>query len=288
MRIVFFGEDSFSAVVLESLILANHKVVAVICPFYENNTHSRLKLVSEKNIIHFKRFKDINSEEVQNLLEKLNPDLIAVCHFQKILNKNIIDIPKLGCINLHPSLLPNYRGMAPQHWPIINGDDETGITVHFINEGVDTGDIILQKKISIDSDIYVSNLQRNMLSVYQYIMKESIDLISKNEVNFTKQNHLMGSYYGRLKESQCVININNGFLEAYNLIRGVSMPYYGAKFCNFRIWKASIAEKKINDQIKQEFKTNGIYFDSKWGDFIKFADGSLIIGKYNKIEKHEK
>ena len=179
MRIVFCGEDSFSAIVLESLILLKHDLVAVFCPFYENNIHIRLELVCEKNEISFERVIDINSEDVQNLLKDLNIDLIAVCHFQKILNKNIIDIPKSGCINLHPSLLPNYRGMSPQHWPIINGDDETGITVHFINVGVDTGDIILQKKISIDSDIYVSNMQRNMLSVYQSIMKESIDLISK-------------------------------------------------------------------------------------------------------------
>lgn len=285
MRIVFFGEDSSSAVVLESLILAKHDLVAVFCPYYENNIHTRLKLVCEKNQISFDIVKDINSKEVQNLLTDLNPDLIAVCHFQKILNKNIIDIPKLGCINLHPSLLPNYRGMAPQHWPIINGDDETGITVHFINEGVDTGDIILQKKISIDLDSYVSNLQRNMLSVYRTIMKESIDLISKKEVNFTKQNHLVGSYYGRLKESHCIININNGYMEAYNLIRGVSLPYYGAKLGNFRIWKVSIAEKTLNDQIQQDFTENGIYFDSKSKGFIKFADGSLIIEKYSKIVK---
>ena len=283
MRIVFFGEDSFSAVVLESLILAKHKLVAVFCPYHKNNIHTRLKLVCERNEISFKRVPDINSEDVQNLLEHLNLDLIVVCHFQKILKKNIIDIPKLGCVNLHPSLLPNYRGMAPQHWPIINGDNETGVTVHFINEGVDTGDIVLQKKIPIDLDTYVSDLQKNMLSVYRTIMKESIDLISKKDFFFIKQNHLVGSYYGRLKESHCIIDINKGYIEAYNLIRGISMPYYGAKFGDFRIWKASIAEKKMNYQIQQEFTTNGIYFDSKWGDFIKFADGSLIIEKYSNI-----
>lgn len=283
MRIVFFGEDSFSAVVLESLILAKHKLVAVFCPYHKNNIHTRLKLVCERNEISFERVKDINSEDVQYLLKDLNLDLIVVCHFQKILKKNIIDIPKLGCVNLHPSLLPNYRGMAPQHWPIINGDNETGVTVHFINEGVDTGDIVLQKKIPIDLDTYVSDLQKNMLSVYRTIMKESIDLISKKDFFFIKQNHLVGSYYGRLKESHCIIDINKGYIEAYNLIRGISMPYYGAKFGDFRIWKASIAEKKMNYQIQQEFTTNGIYFDSKWGDFIKFADGSLIIEKYSNI-----
>ena len=283
MRIVFLGEDSFSAAVLESFILANHKVLAVICPFYENNVHSRLKLLSEKNIIPFKRVNDINSIEVQKQLKDLNPDLIAVCHFQKILKKNIIGIPKLGCINLHPSLLPNYRGMAPQHWPIINGDQETGITVHFIDEGVDTGNIILQKKIVIDSNMYVSMLQKNMLMVYKTIMIEAIVIISKKDVKLINQNKLLGTYYGRLKESDCVINKNGSFLEAYNLIRGVSMPYFGAKINNYRIWKARVSTEEENWKIQNEKANNGICIASIYGDFIKFADGSLIIEKYSEI-----
>ena len=288
MRIVFFGEDSFSAIVLESLILAKHDIAAVFCPIYKNNIHVRLELVCKKNKISFQRVSDINSEDVQFFLNHLNIDLIAVCHFEKVLKKNIIDIPKLGCINLHPSLLPNYRGLSPQHWPIINGDYETGITVHFINEGIDTGDIILQRKIPIDSNIYVAEMQRNMLSVYKNIMSDAIILIRKNDVNFINQNNLSGSYYGKLKESHCVIDLNNSFQVAYNLIRGVSMPYYGANIGNFRIWKAKPLEKKINDQIEQEFKVNGIYFNTKWGDIIKFMDGSLIVEKYSKIVKHER
>ena len=99
MRIVFFGEDSFSAIVLESLILAKHDIAAVFCPIYKNNIHVRLELVCKKNKISFQRVSDINSEDVQFFLNHLNIDLIAVCHFEKVLKKNIIDIPKLGCRN---------------------------------------------------------------------------------------------------------------------------------------------------------------------------------------------
>ena len=146
MRIIFFGEDAFSSVVLESLVQEKHDILGVYCPIYDNFIYQRLKYYCEKNNINFDRVSDFSSIEFINSLSKLSIELIVVCHFQKILKKELIALPSLGCINLHPSLLPKYRGMAPQHWPIINGEIETGITVHFIDEGVDTGDIILQKK----------------------------------------------------------------------------------------------------------------------------------------------
>lgn len=283
MRIIFCGEDSFSASALESLIIDQHEILAVFCPVYDNNIHARLKLVCNKHNIEFNRIEDINSKKNELLIKKLKPELISVCHFEKILKNNIIQIPLNGCINLHPSLLPNYRGLSPQHWPIINGDNETGITVHFINEGIDTGDIILQHKIKIDPHIYVSELQRKMLDVYKFILKDAITMLSRKERDFITQITLKGSYFGKLREEQCTININTGFLDAYNLIRGVSKPYFGAKFNEYRIWKASIATNEVNQIIQAKYKDNNLYFDSRIGVFIKFNDGSLIIDKYDKI-----
>jgi methionyl-tRNA formyltransferase len=111
-------------------------------------------------------------------MRNINPDLLISAHFQKIINKDIIAIPQLGCLNLHPSLLPFYRGMAPQHWPIINGERKTGITVHFIDEGVDTGNIVLQKEILIDDSMYVSDLQLIWTKEYQTIMCKAVRLIT--------------------------------------------------------------------------------------------------------------
>ena len=283
MKIVFFGEDSFSAQVLESLIFNQHEILAVFSPVYKNHIYARLKVICEKQNIEFHRIKDINSEKNEYLIRKLKPDLISVCHFQKILKKNIIQIPLYGCINLHPSLLPNYRGLSPQHWPIINGDIETGITVHFVDEGIDTGDIILQHKILIDPDIYVSDLQLKMLDIYKFIVNDAITLIINDNINFVSQNKSQEGYYGKLKEEQCLIDLNDGYLNAYNLIRGVSMPYFGAKLNDYRIWKAKLASKKLNDFIQNKYNKNNIYFDEKIGTFIKFSDGSLIIEKYDRI-----
>jgi methionyl-tRNA formyltransferase len=284
MRLVFFGEDSFSSAVLESLVSAQHEVIGVFCPIYGNNIYSRLKLACDKYRIPFFRVEDINSEMIEKQILYLKPELIVVCHFQKILKKNIISIPILGCINLHPSLLPEYRGMSPQHWPIINGDSETGITIHFINEGVDTGDIILQERIKISNDMYVVDLQKKMLEVYRNIMVCAINKISERKDIFMKQDIQEGSYYGRLKESQCKIVITNGIASAYNLIRGVSMPYFGAELEGYKIWKSRKADNNISNKIQDEFYRLGIHLGTEFGDFIKFEDGVLIIDKYNVIK----
>lgn len=284
MKLVFFGEDSFSSTVLESLVSAKHEVVSVFCPIYNNNIYSRLKLVCDKYKIPFFRIEDINSEMIEKQILYLKPELIVVCHFQKILKKNIISIPTFGCINLHPSLLPEYRGMAPQHWPIINGDSETGITIHFINEGVDTGDIILQERIKISNDMYVIDLQKKMLEMYRNIMVCAINKISESKGVFIRQDIQEGSYFGRLKESQCNIVIENGIKSAYNLIRGVSMPYFGAELEGYKIWKSRKADNNISNKIQSEFYRLGIHLGTEFGDFIKFKDGVLIIDKYNVIK----
>ncbi|WP_299120271.1 methionyl-tRNA formyltransferase [uncultured Winogradskyella sp.] len=281
MRIVFCGEDRFSAQVLESLIFDEHQILAVFCPSYDNHIHTRLKLICEKYFIDFYRIKDINSKTSETTIKALNPDLIVVCHFEKILKKNIIEIPHMGCINLHPSLLPNYRGLSPQHWPIINGEDETGITVHFINEGIDTGDIIVQQKMKIEPNIYVSDLQIKMLGTYKCIVKDAIKLLAEQKVEPSPQHKSKGSYYGKLKKDQCHINLNNGYVSAYNLIRGVSKPYFGARLNQYQIWKASVAPKAVDEKIQSKYKRNDIYFDEVLGALIKFNDGSLIVEKYN-------
>lgn len=284
MKIVFFGEDSFSSKLLESLVSEKHEVVGVFCPIYNNNIFSRLKLLCDKYKIPFFRIEDINSEIVEKQILFLNPELIVVCHFQRILKKNIINIPILGCINLHPSLLPEYRGMSPQHWPIINGDSETGITIHFINESVDTGDIILQERIKISNDMYVDEMQKKMLDLYGSLMVCAIKKISKEKSIFIKQDINEGSYYGRLKESQCNIEIDNGIEIAYNLIRGVSMPYFGAQLEGYKIWKSRRANTDILNKIQNEYYEIGIHLGTELGDFIKFSDGALIIEKYNLIK----
>ena len=283
MKIIFFGEDSFSNIVLQSLIDAYFDIVLVVSPYYDNLAHKRLEKNCLRNGIEYIREKDINSNSLFKKLKLKSPDLIVIAHFEKLIKKNIIDLPTNGCINLHPSLLPNYRGMSPQHWPIINGESKTGVTVHFVDETADTGDIIIQREIPIYSDMYVHDLQLKFINIYKTIVVDAIKLLNNNDFIPLKQSHLKGSYYGKLKRQQCKIDLNKSCIQNYNLIKGVSRPYYGAYISDLIIWKAHIAtleEERTIDIIKQN--KIGLNYSINKNPYIKLKDGFIIIDKFEK------
>jgi methionyl-tRNA formyltransferase len=278
MNLIVFGEDSFTSIILESLITKGHDILGVFCPFYENKLHARLEKTCNKYNISFKRINKINSDSFFQELCELKIDLIVICHFQKLISSKIINLPILGCINLHPSLLPYYRGMSPQHYPIIKGESETGITVHFVDEGIDTGDIIIQKKIEINNEDYVSDLQKKMKIIYSRIVVEAIDKIETKKKEYIIQKHLEGSYFGKLKVSDCIINKNFTCQQAYNLIRAVSFPYFGARYKNLIIWKAIKDDNILNDT---KIELGEIYINEN-GTYIKFEDGYLKLIKFEQ------
>jgi methionyl-tRNA formyltransferase len=281
MNLIVFGEDSFTSIVVESLLKKDHKILGVFCPFYNNKIHSRLETTCYNNNISFKRVTAINSDSFYEHLKEIQIDLIVICHFKKLISPKIIKLPKLGCINLHPSLLPYYRGMSPQHFPIINGESETGVTIHFVDEGIDTGDIILQKKININNQDYVSDLQNKMKTIYATIVVEAIEKLESNDNQYFVQKHLEGSYFGKLKISDCIINKHFTCQQAYNLIRAVSFPYFGARYNNLVIWKAVKVDNNFIDN-KIELGEIALIENST---YIKLIDGYL---KLIKFEDHAK
>lgn len=274
LNIVFLGEDAFSNIVLKSLIDAGHNISLVITPYYENLIYKKLEHTCLINKINFERCRKINSEETYQLVRYANPDMCVISHFEYIIKNRLLHIPPMGFVNLHPSLLPNYRGLSPQHWPIINGDKEAGITVHYVDEGTDTGNIILQRRFPLYGNEYVKDLQKIWMREYKTIMVEAIDKILNGDETI-KQSHLDGSYYGRLTEDDCMIDIQGSVCQAYNIVRGVSMPYHGAQIENLIVWEAH----PCNDNIKVSLEL-GVHIGTEIGDIIKFKDGILFIDKY--------
>lgn len=269
LKIVFWGEDAFSCIILRSLAEAGHQIGLVVTPYYDNLIYKRLEGVSKLLQVPLQRAKKINSDEVYEAVKQVQPDLCVISHFERLIKEPILSLPKLGFINLHPSLLPYYRGMAPQHWPIINGDKEAGITVHYVDEGTDTGDIIVQRRFPLTDEMYVSDLQKVWMEHYKTIMVEAIDNIVNNRL-VTVQRHLEGTYYGKLKEEQCKINPEGSVYEAYNLVRGVSLPYLGARYDDMIVYRAHVA--KENEEIGTDKPV------------LNFFDGKLIIEQYKSIK----
>jgi methionyl-tRNA formyltransferase len=280
MNIAFLGEDSFSALVLETIIANDHKVLLIATPYYENFLYKRLESIAVKQDIRFERTRNINSPEFCELISVLGIDLVVTAHFEKLLKPSLIAAPRIGCINLHPSLLPKYRGMSPQHWPIILGDNETGVTIHFIEEGIDTGNILVQKKITIPPDMYVSELQLSMIPLYKEAISEALQKVKAGDLGIPQNNIEAGSYYGRFKRSNACITNESTTREAYNLIRACSKPYIGAIFNNVRIWKASIVENEVVNKLLLNFHFPGFY-EIDGSHYLLLKDGALKINKFD-------
>jgi methionyl-tRNA formyltransferase len=281
MNIIFFGEDSFSAKVLESLN-KNFNVSLTISPVYNNFIYKKLEAIALRNNIPFIRTNDFSSEGFLSLIKCLKPDLFIVCHFSKLLPSCLISLPKKGALNLHPSLLPKYRGMAPQHWPIINAEKFTGISIHFIDSGIDTGNIVYQKKIRIRKDSYVFELQKKLLKHYSESMIKAINLVSKGSCGYKQRGK--SSYYGRFQYSDGEIILEKGARYNLNLIKALSRPYFGAYFKNLRIWNAEFVTASIEKKLKELNIKLGLFSLNNF-EYILFSDGILKITDGQRIIK---
>lgn len=192
-------------------------------------------------------------------LENINPDLIIIVAF-RILPVDVFNIPKYGSINLHASLLPRYRGAAPINWAIINGEKETGVTTFFIKEKVDTGDILVQKKIPIEDSDDAGSLHDKLALLGASALLQTVKQIESGNLFPIKQDELLSSKAPKLNKENCKIKWNEKSLKIHNLIRGVS-PYPASytKYKNkiIKIFKSSLTNI-------QSFESPGnVYIENK-------------------------
>ena len=268
LNIVLFGIDAFSDVVLKSLIGSPHHVKLVVCHDYDENAFKKIKTTCDNNNIPVIKVSKVNSPEVVSMVADVKPDLCVIAHFERIIRKELLAIPPMGFINLHPSMLPYYRGLAPQHYPIINGEKEVGITVHYVDEGTDTGDIIVQRIFPLGDDVYVAELHALWLQEYETIVIEAIDNILSGKPVISQKDE-KGSFYPKMKSEPYVLDKEWSVRTAYNWVRAMSMPYDGVKYDNFIIFKAHIQAK------------NEIPDDDE--PVLEFSDGNLVADWYDEV-----
>ena len=221
MNLVVFGEDMYTAAVIESLVKAGHKVSLLVTPDSTTVNFKVLEEITANNGIDFLKAENINAETVAERIRSIKPDLIISAHLRKILKKEIFSLAAKGAINVHPSLLPKYRGLSPQHQAIMHGDSESGVTVHLIEADVDTGDIVLQKKFAIEKEDYILQVQSKMLTIYKTIVAEAVDLLGSGSFEPIKQDLTTLSYFGPLKKSDRQLDLSKTAEEVYNLIRAL-------------------------------------------------------------------
>ena len=229
MKIIFMGTPDFAVPTFKKIIESGYCILGVFTqpdkPVGRNQSKlifSPVKSYAVKNNIEVYQPNTLKNEEVIDTIKKLKPDIIVVVAYGKILLKEILDIPKYGCINVHGSLLPKYRGAAPIQWSIINGEKTTGVTTMFMDEGLDTGDILLKKEVEILEDDTSESLFKKMSFIGADLLVETIKLLEKGVLNRTKQDEVLASHTRIIKKIDGKIDWHKPSREIYNLIRGMN------------------------------------------------------------------
>ena len=280
---IFFGEDVFSLTVLESLVTSDTKLVPLAVVILTPISASGQKLVTycEENKIRLIKLNSLKNDRFIRMCKKLDYDFIISAHFQRIIPSCIFSRAKIAALNLHPSLLPHYRGMSPQHWPIINRDKDTGVSVHLMEDKVDTGRIIEQVVLPISESLYIHQLQKKLLSIYESIMLTSIEKCLAGYEG-EEQNDVGAEYYGKIKTSDRTILDCDSVDLAYGKIRAFSLPYAGAIFGDMIIFKANKISDKEFCSIRSTHGTGWVIVDE--AAYLILKDGGLSQLKWRKNE----
>lgn len=280
MKVVFMGTPDFAVPSLEMLI-EKHEVVAVVTqPDKPKGRGKKMvyPIIKEKALEHNIKVlqpNKVREEEFLEVLKELNADIIVVVAYGQILPESILNMPKYGCINVHGSLLPKYRGAAPIQWSVINGEKKTGVTTMYMAKGLDSGDMLLKGEMDILEDDTFGSLRDRMSLVGAKVLEETLERIQSGSVERIEQNHNEATYAPMIEKETGHINWEKGSDEIINLIKGMD-PQPGA-FCIYKdevlkVWKAVKAEDKY-----ESAKIGEIVDINKKGFIVKTNDGALLI-----------
>ena len=226
--IVFMGTPEFAVYSLDILTAYEYPVIGVITqpdrPKGRGQalTPSPVKVFAEQRHLTVFQPDKVRNAEFLSLFRELSPDLVVVAAFGQILPREILEGPKMGCINVHPSLLPEYRGAAPINWSLIRGAEKTGVTIMRMDEGMDTGDILIQEETMIETDESYGMLHDHLAKMGAELLIKTIDMMQQGLCQRTPQNNSLATYAPRLKKEDGLIRWDSDIHSIVDLIRGLS------------------------------------------------------------------
>lgn len=231
----------------------------------------------------------VKTPEFAESIRQMKPDLIVTAAYGRILTKEVLDIPKLGCINVHASLLPKYRGAAPIQWAIINGDSVTGITTMFMDEGMDTGDILLVDETEIGPDMTAGELFDKLKDLGAETLLKTLAAMENGTLTRKPQDHSKAVYIPMMTKETGLIDWSKSAREIHDLVRGTN-PWPGAytfyKGSRMKIWKTTTLEKCPADQEEHDLleaakkeQPGKIIRITKQSLEVSTGDGCLLISE---------
>ncbi len=272
MKIIFMGTPDFSVPTLDAIKKDGNEIVLVVTQPDKKKgrkgilTPPPVKEWAVKNNISI--FQPVKLREKQNIeeLEKYEADVIVVAAFGQILPKEVLDMPKYGCINVHASLLPKYRGASPIQWAILNGDDETGVTTMQMDIGLDDGDILLQKKVPISSEDTGGSLFDKISKIGADLLIETLHRIEKNDIVRIPQDDEKATHVGLIKKDFGILSFDEENKYILNKIRALN-PWPSA----FTFYK---------DKMVKIWKAKSVSFNNKgyeYGDLVVENKDELLV-----------
>lgn len=280
MKIIFMGTPDFAVGALESIVKAGHDVCLVVTQ--EDKPKGRgkeiqftpVKEAALKHGIEVFQPHKIKSEEAVEILRKYDADVFVVAAYGQILSQEILDMPKYGCINIHASLLPKYRGAAPIQWAIIDGESVTGVTTMMMEKGLDTGDMLEKVEVSIDADETGGSLHDKLMEAGGSLILSTLEKIEKGTVTRETQDDSLSCYAKMLYKKLGEIDFSSSAVKIERLIRGLNpwpsaYTFYNGK--TLKIWKAEVIEKEYDGVPGQ------IVDKTKKSVIVKTGEGALAI-----------
>lgn len=268
LKILFMGTPDFAMESLKALYEAKYNIVGVVTNPDRPKGRGMKMIASpvkeyalEKHLEVYQPEKVRNNEEFLNTVKKINPDLICVVAYGKILPKELLEIPKMGCINVHGSLLPKYRGAAPIQWAVLNGDKKTGITTMYMNEGMDTGDMILKEEVQIGKNETTGELWERLSKIGAKLLVKTVEKIEDGTAPREKQPEDFTMAPMLHKEMANIDWDKKDATQIKNLVRGLN-PIMGAytylKGKKIKFWKV---EKLTTEELAQKYNEMNEYMD---------------------------
>lgn len=280
MNIIFMGTPGFAVPSLEKLI-ENYNVTAVFTqPDRPKGRGKKIATSPVKDVALKYNIPVYQPEKIRNHIESiesikaLKPDFIIVVAFGQILPKEILMMPKYGCINLHASLLPKYRGAAPINWAIIKGDTKSGNTTMLMDVGLDTGDMLLKSEFDIKNNMTAGELHDILMADGAKLLIETIEKLKDNKIIPQKQDHSKNTYAPMLTKELAKINWENSNIEINNLIRGLNpSPVAQTEYLdnNMKIYEAELLDSN------KKFEPGFIVSVTKKGIEVATGKGNLLI-----------
>jgi methionyl-tRNA formyltransferase len=282
LRIVFMGTPDFAVTILKHLVDNNYNVVGVITASDKpagrgrKLNESAVKKYALSENLPILQPKNLKNEEFHQQLKELKADLQIVVAF-RMLPKAVWKMPKLGTFNLHASLLPAYRGAAPIHWAIINGETKTGVTTFFIDDKIDTGEIILQEEITIPTDETVGSLHDKLMFLGADLVSKTVNLISEGDITTHKQPELEEKSAPKLHSENTKIDWTKDISTIYNKIRGLNP--FPAAWCTILNDNEEISTKiyKVSKLEEEHFFIPGKIISTKKELKVAVKKGYIII-----------